>query len=103
MKLKEWGFMRHKPRNTASRREVGQSKSATLSQPDETEQSERDSSATVEPMSVDFASVGTSVPEPVAVDAQPTEPQKKRGGWQVVADVAHAEPTFMGLLHQTPT
>ena len=81
MKLKEWGFMRHKPRRTAPKRNDDH---------DEEEQDERDSSATVEPMSVE--------PTPTALC-------QKQGGWQVLSDteLAEAEPTFMGLLHQAPT
>jgi hypothetical protein len=85
MKLKDWGFMRHKPRRPAASRDrdVG---------PDEPQVEEEalqdiDSSATVEPMIVD-------------------PPQThKEGGQQIVpdAELAEAEPTFMGMLHQTST
>ncbi|KAF1917507.1 ankyrin repeat-containing domain protein [Ampelomyces quisqualis] len=104
MKLKEWGFKRHNTRNTAPRRETGRSKSTTLSQTDENEQNERDSSATVEPMPVEFQSIEPIEPVLVAVTAgaQPRDLQAEPGGWQVVSDLANAEPAFTGLLHQTP-
>lgn len=79
----EWGFMRHKPRKSAAARRASRDTSQATG--DEGEQAERDSSATVEPI-------------PPAVC-------EKQGSWDVVpqADLAEAEPTFMGLLHQAPT
>jgi hypothetical protein len=86
MKLKEWGFMRHKPRRTGATREGGRDSRQSS---EDTEQDERESSATVEAMTID--------PTPTALC-------EKRGGWQVVPepDLVEAEPTFMGMLHQTP-
>ncbi|KAH7076242.1 hypothetical protein FB567DRAFT_452537 [Paraphoma chrysanthemicola] len=89
MKLKEWGLMRHKARGkTGMSRSMGEDNSRSRDSTEE--QDERQSSATVEPMSV--------VPTPVAFS-------EKQGGWQVVPEpqLAEAEPTFMGMLHQTPS
>jgi hypothetical protein len=100
MKLKEWGFIRHKPRRSTIRR--GNSKEARYSSSDEDEYDNRDMSGTVEPMPVE------SIPdEPMSVERAeltPPEVSHKRGGWKVVAeaDLAVAEPTFMGLLHHLP-
>lgn len=75
--------MRHKPRRNAMARNTSREMSQV--DRDDEEQQERDSSATI-------------APTPPAVC-------EKQGGWQVVpnAELAEAEPTFMGLLHQTPT
>ncbi|KAH7063866.1 hypothetical protein BKA63DRAFT_183826 [Paraphoma chrysanthemicola] len=89
MKLKEWGLMRHKARGkTGTSRSMG--KDDSRSRDSTEEQDERQSSATVEPISV--------APTPVAFS-------EKQGGWQVVPEpqLAEAEPTFMGMLHQTPS
>lgn len=83
MKLKEWGFMRHRPRRTANDRNTGE---ADQPSPKDGEQDERESSATV---------------EPISTDGTPTAACEKPGGWKVVpnADTV-AEPTFLGLLNR---
>jgi hypothetical protein len=97
MKLKEWGFMRHKPRKASGKRTNRDERSLSVSQRgDEDERSERDSSTTVEPMSIGLPSI-----EPLLVDS--SIPKSTR--WQVLpdAELAHAEPSFMGMLHRAPT
>jgi len=78
MKLKEWGFMRHKPRRTAAERNVSREASR------EDDREERDSSATIGP-------------EPPTVPAKPDR-------WQLLPDpeLAQAQSTFMGLLQRAP-
>jgi hypothetical protein len=82
MKLKEWGFMRHKPRRAAANRDA--SGEAAENDRDNAHDTRQDSSATI-------------VPSPPAAC-------EKRGGWQVLPDtqLVEAEPTFMGMLHQAP-
>lgn len=77
MKLKEWGLMRHKPRKTAGQRTT--SREASCDDP----RIQRDSSATVGP------------------ELQSNVEKPKR--WRLLpeADLAQAEPTFMGLLRRT--
>ncbi|KAJ4363408.1 hypothetical protein N0V83_009701 [Neocucurbitaria cava] len=80
MKLKDWGFMRHKPRRTTKDRNKTSDTNTTAREDDE--QRERDSSGTIEPMSATAC--------------------EKQGGWQVVANAdVEAEPTFMGLLSRS--
>jgi hypothetical protein len=89
MKLKEWGFMRHKPRKTKNRKTT--TEGSQLSSDNE-DAHDRELSATVEPMSVD--DVASSPVREVSL-----EWQEKQGGFHVVPDAdATAEPTFMGLL-----
>jgi hypothetical protein len=105
MKLKEWGFMRHKPRKSSAKRMNGEERSLSVSQcGDEEDQSERDASTTVEPMSVDLASIEPSLAESSFPTDTRSEHCTERGGWEVVpnAELAHAEPSFMGMLHQAP-
>ncbi|KAF2821445.1 ankyrin [Ophiobolus disseminans] len=82
MKLKEWGFMRHKPRRTAAERNASR-ESSHIAPVDNGDREERDSSATIEPT--------------------PAVVHEKQGGWKIVpeSELAEAEPTFMGLLHQS--
>jgi hypothetical protein len=99
MKLKEWGFIRHKPRRSSTRR--GGSRESHHSSPEE-DGNDRDMSATVEPMPLE-----STPSEPALVDRAeviPSQVCEKRGGWQVIAgaELAVAEPTFMGLLHHLP-
>jgi hypothetical protein len=100
MKLKEWGFMRHKTRRSTVRR--GNSKEARHSSCEEEEHDNRDMSATVEPMPAESIQIESIMVEPA--ELTPPEICEKGGGWQVVAeaDLAIAEPTFMGLLHHLP-
>jgi hypothetical protein len=85
MKLKEWGFMRHKPRKTAAERSISREASR------EDERDERDSSATV----------GPEAP----VESEPPTAPQSLDRWQLLpdAEMAQAEPTFMGLLQRAPT
>lgn len=102
MKLKEWGLMRHKPRkSTAKRKEDNETDGAQLQ---DEEQSERASSATVEPMVMDLSSAKPSLPETAISEPATSDHCTKRGGWQLVpgTDLTNAEPIFMGLLHQGP-
>ncbi|XPT03045.1 hypothetical protein M3J09_012148 [Ascochyta lentis] len=82
MKLKEWGFMRHKGHRTHLGRP--EARRPGRGQNDEEPAS---SSATAEPMSIEPESL---------------EHRTKTGGWQIVTgdELATAEPTFMGLLSQ---
>jgi hypothetical protein len=83
--------MRHKPRQTATNRnDNDQMEVETV----ENKRGRRNSSATVESMSV----------EPVSVEPAPQLACEKQGGWAIVpnTELAVAEPTFMGLLHQAP-
>ncbi|KAL5119292.1 hypothetical protein ACEQ8H_002779 [Pleosporales sp. CAS-2024a] len=84
MKLKEWGLLKQKSRRGEKR-------------PERTNQE----------------SVQPEVTEPVSVEVEPMNENQqgecadrehctRTGGWQLVQDVANAETTFMGLLHQTP-
>jgi hypothetical protein len=90
MKLKDWGFMRHKPRKHAASRDKDEKPDE--SQVEEEAMQDRHSSATVQPMSA----------EPMSADPSQAEQQS---GWRIVSDVesVEAEPTFMGMLHQAPT
>ncbi|KAJ8116489.1 hypothetical protein OPT61_g2092 [Boeremia exigua] len=86
MKLKEWGLTRHKGRGRKARLD----RSGTNNSGNEPEDDEpRARSATAEPMSVDPGSL---------------EHHTKSGGWQVVSsgELTNAQPTFMGMLSQTP-
>ncbi|KAH7355481.1 hypothetical protein BKA66DRAFT_475470 [Pyrenochaeta sp. MPI-SDFR-AT-0127] len=81
MKLKEWGLMRHKARK--ARKDRTEAMEEVQPSCEEGVQN-RDSSATVEPMSI---------------EATPVADCDTLGGWQVVANAdAEAEPTFLGLL-----
>lgn len=81
MKLKEWGLMRHKPRKATKVRSDAMEE---ISRSHDEEREDRDSSATV---------------EPISTETTPAADCEKGGGWQVVANAdAEAEPTFMGLL-----
>jgi hypothetical protein len=93
MKLKEWGFMRHKPRKMNTKR--NNSEATSRSSREQEDEDERDSSTTIERMSI----------EPLSIEPPSVESCAKRGGWQIVpeADLMNAEPTFMGLLHQAPS
>lgn len=85
MKLKEWGFMRHKGRKSRLER------SRVNSSGSEGEDAERRAiSATTEPM---------------AVDSESRELQTEPGGRQVLSsgELDNAQPTFTGALNQTPT
>ncbi|KAF2027974.1 ankyrin [Setomelanomma holmii] len=84
MKLKEWGFMRHKPRRTGAKSSKGREKSQDASAVED--QDRRDLSATVEPMSV----------EPTFETFQ-----EKQGGFHIVDD-AEFEP-FIDTLAQAST
>jgi hypothetical protein len=102
MKLKEWGLMRHKPRKSSSkRRDADELDADRLG---DEEQSERASSATVEPMAMDLDHDEPSLLDSTALEPGSTDHCTKRGGWQLVpgADLSNADPTFMGLLHQAP-
>jgi hypothetical protein len=106
MKLKEWGFMRHKPRKASARRTDGAERSPSVSQRgDEEERSEWDSSTTAEPMSIDLVSMEPLLVKSSYPKSKHAEHCTERGGWEVVSDaeLAHAEPSFMGMLHQAPT
>jgi hypothetical protein len=97
MKLKEWGFMRHKPRKTSGKTTNRDERSPSVSQHgDEEDRSERDSSTTVEPMSIDLPSI-----EPLLVESS----RRKSTRWQILPDVdlVQVEPSFMGMLHRAPT
>jgi hypothetical protein len=97
MKLKEWGFMRHKPRRESGKFPNRDENDLSVSQRgDEEDRSERDSSTTVEPMSIDLPSI-----EPLLVESS----LRKSTRWQILpdAELAHAEPSFMGMLHRAPT
>jgi hypothetical protein len=91
MKLKEWGLMRHKPRKMATN---GNDNDQMEIETVENERGRRNSSATVESMSV----------EPISVEPAPQLACEKQGGWEIVpdAELAGAEPTFMGMLHRAP-
>jgi hypothetical protein len=104
MKLKEWGLMRHKPRKKITKLSNDKDRSATPSQREDEEQSERDSSATVEPMLMDLPPVQTALDVTLPLDSRTTEHCTKQGRWQIVADtdLPNAEPSFMGMLHRTP-
>ncbi|KAJ4337874.1 hypothetical protein N0V87_004430 [Didymella glomerata] len=82
MKLKEWGLMRHKVRKTRPGRTRGTS-------------SAQDDEQTRTP---------SAPSEPMAIDSDSLEHRTKTGGWQIVNNVelTNAEPTFMGMLSQTP-
>jgi hypothetical protein len=106
MKLKEWGFMRHKPRKVSTKRTDGAERSQSVSQRgDEEERSERDSSTTAELMPIDLASIEPSLVESSYPKSKHPGHCTERGGWEIVpdAELAHAEPSFMGMLHQAPT
>jgi hypothetical protein len=91
MKLKEWGLMRHKTRNTTK----GRNETERTKQRDsnEDEQCDKEYSATGEPM-----------PASTTLKRHSAKP----GDWQAVRDppplildaVTVAEPTFMSLLSQ---
>lgn len=85
MKLKDWGFMRHKPRKaTADRHGTVET---SPSNHEEGDLRNRESSGTVEPMSIEIT---------------PLEACEKQGTWQAVAHAdVEAEPTFMSLLGQS--
>jgi hypothetical protein len=91
MKLKEWGLMRHKPRKTAKR--CSDNNTTDMSGIEEDDRDERDSSATV---------------EPVSLEQTPSASCEKevgwKAGWKFVpdAELMDTEPTFMGLLRHTP-
>lgn len=80
MKLKEWGFMRHKSRKGRPREDSG-----------------RDTSHD-EPM------VSPGPAESRSVDPESLEHRTRTGGWQIVSskELEDAQPTFMGMLKQTP-
>lgn len=82
MKLKEWGLMRHKGRKVRPGRNRGNSSGYDDEQP-------RTPSATA---------------EPIVIHSESLEHCTKAGGWQVVSngELSNAEPTFMGMLSQTP-
>ena len=84
MKLKEWGLMRHKTRK--NRLEKTRVNSPELEVNDE------------EP------SGPLATAEPMSVDSETLEHRTKTGGWQVVSgeELKTAQPTFMGMLSQTP-
>lgn len=83
MKLKEWGIMRHKGRKTRLN-----PRKASSSGHGDSVQERRALSGTAEPTSIEPESL---------------EHREKTGIWQTVesAELANAEPTFMGLLNQT--
>lgn len=85
MKLKEWGLLRHNPRRVTAA--IVRAREASAPGRDKEDQTNKDSSETVE---------STSVEPSLAPDSTQT------GSWQMVsgAELAHAEPTFMGLLTQ---
>lgn len=92
MKLKEWGLMRHKPRKTATTHEDNDPMETDIR---ENGRARSNSSVTAENMSI----------EPASVELAPQVACEKEGGWEVVpaAELAVAEPTFMGMLHRAPT
>ncbi|KAF1847625.1 ankyrin [Cucurbitaria berberidis CBS 394.84] len=82
MKLKEWGFMRHKPRKIT--KDSNEVRERSRSSHGESDVPNRESSATVDPTSID------TIPSTVC-----EKPQR----WQIVENAdTDAEPTFMSLL-----
>ncbi|KAL1655788.1 hypothetical protein SLS61_001812 [Didymella pomorum] len=82
MKLKEWGLMRHKGR----RARPGHTRATSSARDDEQ------------------TSTASAPADPMVIDANSLEHRTKTGGWQVVSkdELTNAEPTFMGMLSQTP-
>lgn len=84
MKLKEWGLMRHKGRKARP-------------QTDRTNSIERE-------ISNDQSENSPGSAGPMSVDPESLEHRTRTGGWQVVSnrELQNAQPTFMGMLNQTP-
>ncbi|KAL6705429.1 hypothetical protein ACN47E_006694 [Coniothyrium glycines] len=94
MKLKEWGLMRHRPRKSVKGIRVARSRRHSEEGDDEGNDEgndNRDSSATLEPVSVD--------PAPSQEEAPTSLYQTKQVDWHIVPEAdGTAEPTLMGLL-----
>lgn len=102
MKLKEWGFMRHKPRRAGAGNNDRNDISATPPQQEDDEPSEEESNTAPEPMSIDVASEEATPRQPTyppLYQSQREDHCDEHGHWRLASDEqTETLPTFMGLL-----
>jgi hypothetical protein len=102
MKLKEWGFMRHKPRRAGASKNDGKETSASPHQQEDDEPSEEELGAAPEPMSIDVTSEEATPRQPTyppLYQSQRKDHCDEHGRWRLASEEqAETLPTFMGLL-----